>query len=159
MVRSHDSQSEEYILRLSDVYRQILQNRESTVVSLQEELEFLQSYIYLMKLRHEDALNFDIHISDESLQLKIPIFSLQLLIENCIKHNIASESKPLYIRLFQNNLNSITISNNYQPKKSENLSFGLGTDNLRARYELLGLKDGVQIMQNDTEYSTTLQLI
>ena len=158
MIRSKDKQSEEYLLKLSDVYRHILQNRESANVTLKEELGFLNSYIYLMKLRLEDALIFDINISDESLNYNLPVFSLQLLVENCIKHNMASESNPLRISIFQTNRQNIIVSNNLQPKKNTDESFGLGIENLKRRYELLGLKKGVQIEQNGTEYVTTLAL-
>jgi len=158
MVRSNDKQSEDYVLKLSDMYRHILQKRESSIVTLNEELEFLNVYIYLMKIRHEKALFFDIKVSDESMKYSLPVFSLQLLVENCIKHNVASEKKPLHIRIFQNNSQNIIVSNNYQPKITTADSFGLGIENLKTRYELLGLKYGVLVVQNETEYTITLEL-
>ena len=158
MVRANDSQSEEYILKLSDVYRQILQKRESAVVTLAEELEFLKAYIYLLKLRHENALTVDIEIIDESLQYSLPAFALQLLVENCIKHNVVSEAHPLNIHIFQPEASIITVSNNYQPKSTSDESFGLGTENLKTRYELLGITNGILIEQTGTTYKTTLKL-
>ena len=112
MVRNNDPQSEEYILKLSDVYRQILQKRESAIVTLGEELEFLEAYIYLLKLRHENALSVEIKINDESLQYSLPAFALQLLVENCIKHNIVSEAHALKIQIFQPDASIIIVSNN-----------------------------------------------
>ena len=158
MVRANDPQSEAFVLHLSDVYRQILQKRESAYNTLKDELAFLHSYIYLMKLRHENALFIDIQVSDESLEYHVPIFSLQLLVENCIKHNVVSENKPLYIKMYQTNKQNIIVSNNYQPKKTVNESFGLGIENLKTRYELIGIVDGVIITQTETEYATTLEL-
>jgi sensor histidine kinase YesM len=158
MVRSGDSQSEEYVLKLSDVYRQILQKKESAFVTLKEEIEFLNSYLYLLKLRHEKSLFFEISISADSLIYNLPIFSLQLLIENCIKHNIVSENKPLHIHIFQTDNQNITISNNYQPKKDSIDSLGLGIENLKLRYELLGIKNGLQTVQTESEYSVILKL-
>jgi sensor histidine kinase YesM len=158
MVRNNDPQSEEYILKLSDVYRQILQKRESAVVTLGEELEFLKAYIYLLKLRHENALAVEIKIIDKSLQYSLPAFALQLLVENCIKHNIVSEAHPLKIQIFQPEVSIIIVSNNYQPKNISDESFGLGTENLKTRYELLGITDGIVIEQTETDYSTTLKL-
>jgi sensor histidine kinase YesM len=158
MVRANDPQSEEYILKLSDVYRQILQKRESAVVTLGEELEFLKAYIYLLKLRHENALTVEIKIIDESLQYSLPAFALQLLVENCIKHNVVSEAHPLNIHIFQPEASIITVFNNYQPKSTSDESFGLGTENLKSRYELLGITDGIQIEQTETHYVTTLKL-
>ncbi|MEI6753397.1 MAG: histidine kinase [Paludibacter sp.] len=158
MVRNNDPQSEEYILKLSDVYRQILQKRESAVVTLTEELEFLKAYIYLLKLRHENALTVEIKIIDESLQYSLPAFALQLLVENCIKHNVVSEAHPLNIHIQQPEASIITVSNNYQPKCTSDESFGLGTENLKTRYELLGITDGIQIEQTEKQYKTTLKL-
>lgn len=158
MVRLNDPQSEEYILKLSDVYRQILQKRKSTVVTVNEELEFLQAYTYLLKLRHEQALTVDIKIDNESLQYSLPVFSLQLLVENSIKHNIVSKAHPLNIQIYQNDPATITVSNNYQPKKQLEESFGVGTKNLKIRYGLLGMKDGIIIEQSTKVYSTTLKL-
>jgi two-component system, LytTR family, sensor kinase len=157
MVRVNDPKSEEYVLKLSDVYRQILQN-EAPIVTLKEELAFLDAYIYLMKLRHDDALFFDVTVSDESLDDHLPIFSLQLLLENCIKHNIVSANKPLTIRLFQKDKSSITVSNNFQPKKMGVESTRLGIKNLEQRYALSGIKDGVLIEHNAEYYQTTLKL-
>ena len=158
MVHANDPQSEEYILKLSDVYRQILQKRESAVVTFGEELEFLKAYIYLLKLRHENALIVEIEIIDESLQYSLPAFAVQLLVENYIKHNIVSEAHPLVIQIFQPEASIITVSNNYQPKNISDESFGLGTENLKTRYELLGITDGIQIEQTETHYITTLKL-
>jgi LytS/YehU family sensor histidine kinase len=90
---------------------------------------------------------------------KIPAFSLQLLAENCIKHNIISSARPLYIRIFQQQEDSIVIENNLQTKPSADESSGIGLDNLRKRYELLQIRDGVSIQKTDTKFSVTLQLL
>jgi LytS/YehU family sensor histidine kinase len=128
------------------------------VVTLGEELEFLKAYIYLLKLRHENALSVEIKINNESLQYSLPAFALQLLVENCIKHNIVSEAHPLDIQIFQPEASIIIVLNNYQLKNTSDESFGLGTENLKTRYELLGITDGIQIEQTETHYKTTLKL-
>ncbi len=157
MVRLNDPKSEEYVLKLSDVYRHILQN-EAPIITLKEEMAFLDAYIYLMRLRHDEGLFFEVNISEESLNDHLPIFALQLLLENCIKHNIASANKPLTIRLFQKDHASITVSNNFQPKKKSVESTRLGIKNLEQRYVLSGIKEGVLIEQNAEYYQTTLKL-
>ncbi len=158
MVRNNEAQSEEYILKLSDVYRQILHKRESPVVSLKEELEFLKAYLFLLNLRHENALVVTIEIIDESLQYNLPVFALQLLVENCIKHNIVSEAHPLNIQISQPDATLITVSNNYQPKKNTDESFGLGISYITSCYNQLEIIDGIQKEHSKTHYKTTMKL-
>ncbi len=157
MVRSKDTRTEAFIIKLADVYNRTLKTDKGTV-SLREELDFFNAYMFLMGLRQENAIFVDVQVSDESLAYHLPAFSLQLLAENCIKHNIVSEAKPLYIRLYQKNSKSLTISNNYQPKALKNESFGIGIQNLKKRYALEGIVRGIQIEKNETNYSTTLKL-
>lgn len=157
MVQAEDPQAEEYILKLADVYRQTLK-KERSPVSLREELEFVKSYLFLMTHGEQDAIFWEMTILPESLTYRLPVFSLQLLAENCINHNDFSASQPLYIRLFQKDAKSITISNNYQPKAIPSQSFGVGIDNLRMRYALEGKDDAVTIEQDENNYTTTIQL-
>jgi two-component system, LytTR family, sensor kinase len=157
MVRTDDPQGDDYILKLADVYRQTLK-KERSPVPLQEELAFLRSYLFLMMYGQEEAITFDANVSDESLDYHLPIFSLQLLGENCIKHNVFSKNQPLHIQLFQKDPKSITITNNYQPKAIPTESFGVGIDNLKMRYTLAGIADAVMIEQNETIYSATIKL-
>jgi two-component system, LytTR family, sensor kinase len=156
MVRLDDPQTEGYILKLADVYRQTL-NKEKNIVSLQEELALLQSYMFLMRYGREAAISFEVEVSDASLNAQLPVFALQLLGDNCIKHNDFSESRPLHIRVFQKDLHSITITNNYQ-RKAIPESFGIDIEHLEMRYALEGVEDGVFIEKEETTYSTTIKL-
>jgi two-component system, LytTR family, sensor kinase len=157
MVKADDPQSEEFILKLADVYRQTLK-KERSAVSLREELAFFQSYLFLMMHGQKGAITFDITISDELLDCQLPVFSLQLLGENCIKHTFFSIEKPLHIQLFQKEAKRITISNNYQQKEIPMASFGVGLENLKLRYALAGMEDAVKIEQTETTYSVTIKL-
>ena len=112
-----------------------------------------------MSLRHENAIFVDVKVPEEALGLRLPAFALQLLAENCLKHNIVSESKPLYIQLYQKDPNSLTLSNNYQPKEEKSESFGIGIKNLKRRYALEGVNQGLKIEQNEQHYSTTIKLL
>jgi two-component system, LytTR family, sensor kinase len=159
MIREKDNRAEPFILKLSDLYRQLLGKNTSQTITLDEELEFLRSYIYMLQARFESLLHIDIDIWPESMNRKIPAFSLQLLIENCIKHNIISSAKPLYIKIFQKQEDTIIIENNLQLKTSADESSGIGLDNLRKRYELLQIRDGISIQKDETKFSVTLQLL
>lgn len=157
MVRQQSPQSEEFVLKLSEVYRQLLQSRSSNTVSLEKELEFLNAYLYLLKVRHDQALDIEIELSEAHLARQIPAFALQLLVENCTKHNIISESRPLKIRIFQSDAHSITVSNNLQPKKNVP-SLGVGLQNLEKRYALLKVSEGVRVEENPELFAVTLKL-
>ncbi len=157
MVRSKDIRTEEFLIKLKDVYQQTLKTDKGTV-TLRKELDFFNAYMYLMSLRQEEAIFVDVQVSDESLAYLLPSFSLQLLAENCIKHNIASAARPLTIQLYQKSPKTLTISNNYQPKALKNESFGIGIENLKKRYALEGIRQGVQIENNEKIYSTTIKL-
>jgi LytS/YehU family sensor histidine kinase len=158
MIRNSDPNSESFLKNLSSLYRQILQKHDQDYISLEEELKFLDAYIYLMKVRHENALKIKIEINPQSHQYSIPIFALQLLIENCIKHNVVSSSKPLEIHIYQKDKVTITVSNNYQPKHESNQSSGLGLSNLFERYNLLGIDNGLVTDNTDSHYIVTIKL-
>jgi two-component system, LytTR family, sensor kinase len=156
MVRADDPQTEGYILKLANVYRQTLK-KEKNVVSLREELALLQSYMFLMRYGRENALSFEVAVSDASLNFQLPVFALQLLGDNCIKHNVFSESQPLHIRIFQKDTRSITITNNYQRNEAPK-DFGTDIEHLEMRYALEGIDNAVCIEKEDAAYSTTLKL-
>ena len=159
MVREKDDRAEPFILKLSDLYRQLLSKNTAQTVTLGEELEFLRSYIYLLQARWESLLHIDIDTWPDSADKKIPAFSLRLLVENCIKHNIISSARPLYIRIYQQQPDHILIENNLQLKPSGEESSGIGLDNLRKRYELLQIPDGVSITRTETKFSVALKLL
>jgi two-component system, LytTR family, sensor kinase len=156
MVKSNDPQIEAYILKLADVYRRLLKQQNNTV-GLREELAFLQTYMFLMRYGRETAISFEVNVFDESLYYDLPIFALQLLGDNCIKHNEFSESYPLHIRIFQKDAQSITITNNYQ-RRVVPKSFGIDMEHLEMRYAMEGIDDGVFIEKETATYSTTIKL-
>lgn len=160
MVRSGDRASEEYILHLSDMYRQILNKRDSSFASLKEELDFLDSYLFMLRVRHKEGLQVEINVDPDSVESSLPTFSLQLLVENCIKHNIVSASKPLHVVISLPSKDEIRVENNFQPKSSKEVnSSGIGLANLRERYKLLGISDGVDVRQESGKFTVTLKLV
>jgi two-component system, LytTR family, sensor kinase len=159
MVREKDDRAEPFILKLSDLYRQLLSKNTAQTVPLDEELEFLRSYMYMLQARFESLLHIRIETWPDSGQKKIPAYSLQLLVENCIKHNIISAARPLYITIFQQQPDTILIDNNLQLKPSVEDAGGIGLDNLRKRYELLQVEDGVTLTRTETKFSVTLKLL
>jgi sensor histidine kinase YesM len=125
-----------YVDQFSNVYRYLLAHKENDLVSLEDELKFIRSYLYILSERFEDALKLSIDISPALMKSHLPPLALQSLVENAIKHNIISSSKPLEIRLFTQG-DDLVVSNNLQPRHSVEHSSGQGLTSLQERYRLL----------------------
>jgi two-component system, LytTR family, sensor kinase len=156
MAKTDDPQAEDYLLKLADVYRQTLK-KDKNVVDLREELSLLQTYMYLMRYGRESAVFFEINVSEASLNYKLPVFALQLLGDNCIKHNEFSDSQPLHIYVFQKDPLSITMENNYQQRVIPK-SYGIDIEHLEMRYAIEGIENAVLIDKGQFTYSITLKL-
>ena len=123
-----------FIKKLSDVYRYLLETKDNEIIKLSSEIEFIKSYIYLLKIRFGDNLKTEIKINKETYKI-VPL-SLQLLIENAVKHNIISEDEPLFIQIY-NTKDYIIVENNMQLKIKVNNSSKIGLENIKKRYSYL----------------------
>jgi sensor histidine kinase YesM len=128
--------AQEYLSRLSDVYRYVLETRNRTTVSLVDELTFLEDYLYLNQVRCHHHLHLEKVLPPAVGQQQIPALSLQLLVENALKHNVISAEQPLHIRITAER-DGITVSNNKQPRSSLATSTKVGLSNLAEQYRLL----------------------
>lgn len=147
----------DFVQELSKVYRHILEVKDEKCISLKDELEVLNAYTFLLKTRFDKNLQVNINIPPEKMEQKIVPLSLQILMENAIKHNIVSSDKPLYIEVFTEN-GSLVVSNNLQMKKQVNESTGIGLDNIRNRYKLLSDKQ-VKVTESETNFTVSIPLI
>lgn len=145
LIREYPDRAMNYTRELSRVLRYTLQGNDSQLVTLKEELAFAEAYIFLMKMRYEENLSFEIRINEQLFGRLIPPMSLQVLIENAIKHNEISNLHPLSIRICTQE-NSLTVSNPMQPKRTGSTGTGIGLDNLSKRYQLS--------MQSEVEITT-----
>ena len=125
--------SKQFLEKFAEVYRFLLQNKGDELVDLKNELHFLESYIFLINCRFQSNVKFDSHISCDRDACFIPPLTVQMLIENGIKHNIISDAKPLTFKLFVED-EYLVIENNLQPKNLENYSHKSGLNNIKARY-------------------------
>ena len=137
LVREDQERAQEYIQELSRVLRYTLQGNESQCVTLREEMDFVSAYIFLLKMRYEDNLMFDIDIDHSYENYYLPPMAIQVLIENAVKHNEISSRHPLTIRISTGNKDEIIISNPIQPKMTASSGTGIGLANLAKRYQLL----------------------
>jgi ligand-binding sensor domain-containing protein len=147
----------DYVEKLSQFFRNILEYRENDLISLSEELKLIETYFYLQKKRYSENLRLDIVVNDNALFSLIPPMVLQMLIENTIKHNVISAEKPLAISIFTDE-KFITITNQLQRKKDKEPSTGIGITNIRDRYALLGFGD-IQIVSSCGHFTVKLPLI
>jgi LytS/YehU family sensor histidine kinase len=153
-----EESSKNFILKLSEVYRYLLSFNENHLVTLQEELDFIESYIYILKERFEEALIVTINIQEELLSMQIPPLVLQLVVENAIKHNIVSFEDPLIISITTNDNQYVAVSNNLQLKSSVESSTKVGLENIKKRYYLL-LNKEIEIVVNEEHFIVKLPLL
>ncbi|WP_394970989.1 sensor histidine kinase [uncultured Croceitalea sp.] len=125
-----------FVNKLSYLYRYILQSGNKDLVTLKEELEFLESYVHLIKTRYQDRFSITVRIENNCHSAKVPTMALQLLVENAVKHNEISENTPLHITIFIDE-NHLVVQNNIQPKSTYVDSTGNGLANLNQRYKML----------------------
>ncbi|WP_289659016.1 sensor histidine kinase [Flavobacterium panacagri] len=157
MVDMNDENSSDFILKLSDFYRFTLESRKLDLIPLREEIQILDSYVYLLKARFEDGFVLENEIDEKQYESVIPPFALQLLIENCIKHNVVSLDKPLKIKLYSEN-DFLVIENPIQLKRGAIVSTGVGLDNINQRFMHLVHKE-IEIDKNETTFKVKIPLI
>lgn len=153
----NNPKAEEYIQELSEFLRYVLVGNERELVSVQEEIEYLEKYIYLQKIRFGDNLSVDIQIHGEPCkECQIPPLILQMLFDNCIKHNVISVTRPLLVQLNMNE-DYIILSNNLQVKMTSE-STGQGLKNIEGRLKLLTARP-VKIEKTETEFKVSVPLV
>ena len=159
MVRNRHGNAEDFILGLSGFYRQTLKYNENTSLPLSKELSILESYLFLMKNRNEEAVFVDINIDKSLYSLSLPTFALQIVAENCFKHNTMTSKMPLRIEISNTNDKYIVVKNNIQPKITAGESTGNGLDGLAKRYALMHTSNGVIVEQSSDHFNVKLKLI
>jgi sensor histidine kinase YesM len=137
LVKKDAEKAEDFIVRLSEVYRYFLSNKNKEYVTLKEELNFIDQYFFLLQLRYENKIKLEKELHDQDLNsITILPCALQILVENAIKHNNFSEAHPLSIKISINEEN-IFVVNTKSPAKIPHYSTKVGLSNLKARYELV----------------------
>lgn len=157
MAETNDSETVDFIMKLSDFYRFTLESRKLDLITVQEEMKIIDSYIFLQKARFGEGITLTNELTDQVLKTLIPPFTLQLLVENCIKHNIVSQNKPLHIKIY-NSENKIIIENPVQKKMVTEESLGVGLDNVKMRYKHL-LEQEIEINSDEKIFQIKLPLI
>ncbi|UZD21441.1 histidine kinase [Algoriphagus halophytocola] len=156
LVYESPDKSAAFIQKLSRIYRYVLEAQKEELIGVEKEVNFAKNYLELQKIRFEDSLQFSIGIEDQ--EGWIPPLSLQLLLENAIKHNIISNENPLFIHIYRNQ-DELWISNTFQPKSSQSEpSTGIGLQNIKMRYQLISTRK-MEVIQTEDEFLVKLPIL
>ncbi|TYA53781.1 2TM domain-containing protein [Formosa maritima] len=157
LIEENPENAQNFTTSLSKVYRYVLEQKNKDLVSVDEELKFAKTYMSLLKMRFEDSIIFDIPEKASNPESKVVPLSLQLLLENAVKHNMVTENKPLQIKIFEFE-GSLVVENNLQPKQIVKKSSGVGLSNITQRYNLL-TKRKVNINQQADSFAVSIPML
>lgn len=157
LIETDKNAAVEYIQDFSDVYRYILETKDNDFVTVGQELTFCNAFLSLLKKRFRNSINTIFSIDDDALTKLVPPLSIQMLLENAMKHNIATEEMPLQIKIYTQE-NFLVVENNLQIKKHSQMSSKVGLKNLNQRLYLLK-KINIVVMENETVFIAKIPLI
>ncbi|MBC3784592.1 sensor histidine kinase [Spirosoma utsteinense] len=157
MIRTGNEDAEEYLIKLAEVYRYILQSNAKEDVVLADELLMLESYHYMLKNRFRDAIDLTIDLSPETRRSVLPPLTFQMLMENCVKHNVLTQSRKLFVTVTERD-GTVLFRNNVQPKQSLASASHIGLENLTRRYEHL-CGSPLMVEQDDRFFTVLLPII
>jgi hypothetical protein len=158
LIDTDTARSKLFIEKFADVYRALLRRRSDDLVPLTEELEFIDSYVYLLRTRFDQNIQFTINLLPSHSFKMIPPLSLQLLVENAIKHNIIIEGHPLSIHILQLEDDYLIVSNSLREKTEREDRKGSGLDNIKSRYSYFTEKE-VRITKTESHFEVQIPLL
>ncbi|CAM3477117.1 2TM domain-containing protein [Zobellia roscoffensis] len=157
LIEEDPYQAQKFTSSLSKVYRYVLEQKSKDLIGLDEELQFAKTYVRLLTMRFENSLVFDIPEAALNPESKIVPLSLQLLLENAVKHNVVASGKPLHLKVYEE-AGELVVVNNLQEKQVVKKSSGVGLRNIRERYALLTDRR-VQIDKTASEFVVRLPIL
>ena len=157
LIRQKSDKASTFVDKLSLLLRSTLQRSDKDFITIQDELDYLETYIYLQKERFGDKFSVDIQIPEEWTKELIPSFSLQLLVENAIKHNVISKKQPLSVEIYTKG-NYLVVRNLLQERRDLLEGTGTGLSNLSTRFNLLK-KRRIQIIKDKEYFSVKLPIL
>lgn len=157
LIDENPENAQRFTTALSKVYRYVLEQKNKDLVTVDEELNFARTYMMLLKMRFEDSIIFDIPERASNPDSKVVPLSLQLLLENAVKHNMVTTSKPLHIKIYEQD-GDLIVENNFQPKQIVKKSSGVGLSNIMQRYQLLTNRK-VNINQQANRFAVAIPML
>ncbi len=157
LIEENPRQAQKFTTSLSKVYRYVLEQKNKDLISVNEELRFAKTYVQLLKMRFEDSIVFEVPDESQDPDAQIVPLSLQLLLENAVKHNIVTSDKPLRIKVYEEN-GTLVVANNLQEKQVVKKSTGVGLQNIKQRYSILTDRT-VQIDRSTSDFRVRLPIL
>jgi len=157
LIEENPKNAQKFTTSLSKVYRYVLEQKNKDLIPVDEELNFARTYMSLLKMRFEDSIIFEIPEQASNPESKVVPLSLQLLLENAVKHNMVTSSKPLHIKIYESG-GMLIVENNLQPKQIVKKSSGVGLENIKQRYKLLSNKT-VSINQQANSFAVAIPML
>jgi len=148
LIGENPALAEKFTTKLSKVYRYVLEQKNKDLITFDEELQFARTYMELLKMRFEDAVQFEIPESSSDPEFKIVPLSLQILLENAVKHNVISSENPLTIRIYESD-GSLVVENRINKKNTLGKSTKVGLQNIKDRYALITRRPVLIDTEND----------
>lgn len=136
LIQTNPQLASQFVRHLSKVYRYVLEHKENEIVTMQAEMEFIKHYVSILKTRYDAGLDISIHLSEAAMEKSIVMITMQMLIDNAIKHNIVQASSPLKIKIWDND-GSLHVQNNKQLRKQIETSNGEGLEQLQQLYAFI----------------------
>ena len=158
LISEDKKQAEKFLNELSKVYRYLLRKNEFGVSTLESELSFIESYYQLLKTRHGDGLQIQMEIDRKYYPYLLPSLSLQMAVENAVKHNIVSKQQPLTLEIFTTSAHQLVINNNLQRKQKREQSTKIGLQTISTKYKLMK-QEGFQVIEGDRYFMIVLPLV
>lgn len=158
LIPEDTDQSVKYVESLAMVYRYILEIRDQKIIPIHEELKCISAYLFMLQIRFGNNLKVRINEGDLNHHHHIVPLSIQLLIENAMKHNIVSNKRPLHIDIYKGESNRLFISNNLQKKDDQEPSTGIGLKNINQRYEII-TDESIDIIVTENKFTVSIPLI
>jgi sensor histidine kinase YesM len=154
LIEENPENAQKFTTSLSKIYRYVLEQKDKELVTVQEELSFAKTYMNLLKMRFENSITYELPENFDNNEARVVPLSLQLLLENTIKHNVVSEQKPLHIKIYVKD-NYLVVENNLQKKEVMQDRRGVGIQNIVSRYAILSKR---KVLIDETSMAFTVHL-
>lgn len=158
LISDDPDKAELFLDEMSKVYRYLLRNNEDNLITLRMELDFIHSYFHLLKTRYGDGIELNLNIPERLMDRSIPPLTLQILIENAVKHNVILKDHPLKMEITPGKDDKLLVRNNLQRKNTRMISNKVGLENIAAKYRLMNQPE-IEISENENMFCVIVPLI